>query len=269
MALIRPLVSRKSSAKDDAKLPSLEAFRFQSIMTDIQDDIGADLDRIADICARSRYSLSNQYEIHVAPHGSGASFVHGVPASMMTNSLAHNDGGLPLQATSIDDQPAGTDHRRRAAVRPRSTAYSTLQTIISSSRSSDEDSSKKKPAADIAARVTRGRIPHPSSEGSGSAQGTKTQAGSELQVDLSKRRSSVQPTLAAAIFNHSRAQAHLRPDPSWRRTPGETLAGDPAAPETSHRQLVSMTAAERPSQGEGGGTFRVGEETPAPVRRVF
>lgn len=264
MALMRPLVSRKRSVKDDAKLPPVDAFSFKSIMADIQDDIGDDLDRIADICARSRYSLSNQYEIHVAPHGSGAGFVQGGPASTMTSPPAHNDGGPTLQATSIDDERAGTNHRRRAAVRPRSTAYGTLETIISSSRSSDEDSSQRKSAAEMAAQV-RGRIPHPSLEGNGSAQSTNTQTGSELQGDSSKRPSRVRPTFAAAIFDHSRAQTHPRPDAPARRTLGSTLASSPAVPETSHSQLVSVTAAERLRQEEGGGKSRVKEETPVSV----
>ncbi|KAI1192070.1 hypothetical protein F5B17DRAFT_380732 [Nemania serpens] len=245
VALMRPLISRKTSAKDDAKLPPLEAFSFKSIMTDIQDDIGTDLDRIADICARSRYSLSNQYEIHVAPHGSGAGFVQGGAASMVTALPAHNDGDPTLQATPIEDERAGTNHRRRAAARTRSTAYGTLETIISSSRSSDEDSSKTKSAAGLAAQV-RGRIPHASLDESGSAQSTRAPDSSELQGDSSKKPSGVRRTLAGAIFDHSRAQTHPRPDPPWRRTLGASLAGEPVVPEASHSQLVSTTAAERP-----------------------
>ncbi|KAI1112579.1 hypothetical protein F5Y14DRAFT_421118 [Nemania sp. NC0429] len=183
-ALVRPLVNRKSPAKENAKLPPLEAFSFKNIMTDIQDDIGADLDRIADICARSRYSLSNQYEVHVAPHGSGAGFVQGGPASMMTHSASRNDGGPTLQTTSIDDERAGTDHRQKAAARPRSTANGTLETIISSSDSSGEDSSKRKSAAEIAADV-RGRIPRPSLEESDSTKSSNAQASSKLQNNSS------------------------------------------------------------------------------------
>ncbi|KAK4680240.1 hypothetical protein QC764_211330 [Podospora pseudoanserina] len=70
---------REQRRQEEPKLPPLEAFSFRSFVQDAgqqqQGDISADLDRIAEICARSRYSLSNQYEVHVAPHGSGAGFV--------------------------------------------------------------------------------------------------------------------------------------------------------------------------------------------------
>ncbi|KAK3325363.1 hypothetical protein B0H66DRAFT_529407 [Apodospora peruviana] len=158
--------------QDDAKLPPLEAFSFKSFMADMQaqgdeTDIGADLDRIAEICARSRYSLSNQYEVHVAPHGSGVSFISG-SAGQRRKGHSHSQsggggsgGGPTLQAiNSDDDVESGTrssSHRkRRSTGRRRSVAYGTLETIMSSSRSSEEDKSKKKSAAEIAGEV-RGR----------------------------------------------------------------------------------------------------------------
>ncbi|KAJ2972115.1 hypothetical protein NUW58_g9251 [Xylaria curta] len=176
-------------------------------MAEIEQDIGADLDRIADICARSRYSLSNQYEIHVAPHGSGTSFAQEDLASTSANLSGHDNGGPTLQAISIDDEHTGASHIRRAAVRQRSAAYGTLETIISSSRSSDDDKSKRKSASEIAAQV-RGRVPHPSPEGGRSAHTTKPQASSEHDGGRTKKPSRARSTLAAAILDHSRAQTH-------------------------------------------------------------
>ncbi|KAI1153581.1 hypothetical protein F4825DRAFT_414312 [Nemania diffusa] len=256
VTLIRPLVSQRPSPGDDARLPPLEAFSFKSIMADIEHDIGADLDRIADICARSRYSLSNQYEIHVAPHGSGAGFVQGGPASASTNSPPHDNGGPTLQAISIDDEHTGTSHGRRVTVRRRSAAYGTLETIISSSRSSDEDRSKRKSAAEIAAQV-RGRISHATPEGSGggSPHSTEAQASSELHGQPTKKPSRARPTLAAAILDHSRAQTHPRSDSPPPRSSGTNLVGDPAIPETSHSHLVSRTAPEGLSRKGGDNDF--------------
>ncbi|KAI3323319.1 hypothetical protein HD806DRAFT_108493 [Xylariaceae sp. AK1471] len=243
VTLVRPLVHKKPSPGDDMKLPPIEAFTFKSIMAEIEHDIGADLDRIADICARSRYSLSNQYEIHVAPHGSGDGFVQGGPASTSTTTPRHHDhGGPTLQAISIDDEHASTSHGRRVAVRRKSAAYGTLETIISSSRSSDEDRSKRKSAAEIAAQV-RGRVPHPSPEESGSAHSTEAQASSELHDERTRKTLRARPTLAAAILDHSRAQTHHRPNPPPRGS-GTTLVGEPAVPETSHSHLVSTTIPE-------------------------
>src|SRR5690606_37833726 len=102
-----------------ARLPPVEAFTFKSFMANIEHDptsagdpthsIMSDLDRIAEICARSRYSLSNQYEVHKAPHGSGDSFLTSV--SPPPSSSGGNNGkrdlaavGPTLQAVSSDDE---------------------------------------------------------------------------------------------------------------------------------------------------------------------
>ena len=161
------------------KLPPVEAFSFKSFMADMQaqggdSDIGADLDRIAEICARSRYSLSNQYEVHMAPHGSGASFISGGGVGVNSGPSNKRKGqghGPTLQAINPDDEESvagrsshrGGSSRRKGggggggnAARRRSVAYGTLETIMSSSRSSEEEKTKKKSAAEIAEEV-RGR----------------------------------------------------------------------------------------------------------------
>ncbi|KAI1823133.1 hypothetical protein F4861DRAFT_531747 [Xylaria intraflava] len=249
VSIARPLVRKKSLPRDDMKLPPLEAFTFKSILSEIEQDISADLDRIADICARSRYSLSNQYEIHVAPHGSGNSFIRAGPALVSAGPLRHDHGGPTLQAISIDD--ASTSQEGRATMRRRSTAYGTLETIMSSSRSSEEDGDKTKSAAEIAAQV-RGRIQRLNPDGSGasSAHSTEAQASGELCDKRTKKSSRTRPTLAAAILGHSRAHGRSDPPPPRSRwASGTVLVGDPAVPETSHNHLVSSTTAEGLSCG--------------------
>ena len=157
--------SDETSMPDEAKLPPLEAFTFKGFMADLQTstDIRADLDRIAEICARSRYSLSNEYEAHMAPHGSGASFAAsaGQSRSKGRRKGASSPGGPTLQAVPPDeDESTYRGHRRRrggiGGGKRRSAAYGTLETIMSSSRSSEEDKTTKKSAAEIADEV-RGR----------------------------------------------------------------------------------------------------------------
>ncbi|KAI8622839.1 hypothetical protein F5Y19DRAFT_53046 [Xylariaceae sp. FL1651] len=240
VTLVRPHGHKRPSSGDDMKLPPLEAFTFKSIMAEIGQDVCTDLDRIAEICARSRYSLSNQYEIHVAPHGSGAGFLQDVPTLTATTSPT-------LQAISSDDEHASTwPRRRRGAVRRRSTAYGTLETIMSSSRSSDEDKSKRKSAAEIAAEV-RGRVVQPSQDESGSAHSTEAQASSELYDEHKKKSSGARSTLAAAILDRSRAQTNNNHDPL--RVPSTALVSRPAIPETSHSHLMSTTTPEGPALG--------------------
>ncbi|EFX02663.1 hypothetical protein CMQ_2592 [Grosmannia clavigera kw1407] len=153
---------------DEVKLPPVEAFTYKGFLADLQakTSIRADLDRIAEICAKSKYSLSDQYDAHVAPHGSGAAFISGGsqqppgrPKGRKKSSSS--PGGPTLQAVpSDDDENSARGYRRRrggvGGGRRRSAAYGTLETIMSSSRSSEEDKSKKKSASEIAEEV-RGR----------------------------------------------------------------------------------------------------------------
>ena len=135
--------SNATKKKMDLKLPPVEAFSFKGIMDEIRSDVSEDLERIAEICARSKYSLSNQYEVHMPPQG--------------RNLVAANSGGPTLQAIASDEEQTRPAARSsRAGRRTKSVAYGTLETIMSSSRSSDEDKSRKKPAVVLAEEV-RGR----------------------------------------------------------------------------------------------------------------
>ncbi|KAL8391966.1 hypothetical protein RB595_002253 [Gaeumannomyces hyphopodioides] len=62
------------TAAERPKYPPLEAFTMKGIIQAErfqQSELDVSLDQIAELYARSRYSLSNQYEVHVTPHGSG------------------------------------------------------------------------------------------------------------------------------------------------------------------------------------------------------
>ena len=142
-------LSAMAKGNMELKLPPVEAFSFKGIMEEIRHGVSEDLERIAEICARSKYSLSNQYEVHMPPHGRGEPILHTVGAGA-------NAGGPTLQAIGSDDEGIRHVERRRGGRRTKSAAYGTLETIMSSSRSSDEDKSKKKPAAVLAEEV-RGR----------------------------------------------------------------------------------------------------------------
>ncbi|KAF5870914.1 uncharacterized protein Bfra_009469 [Botrytis fragariae] len=137
--------------KMDIKLPPVEAFSFKGIMDEIKHGVSDDLQRIAEICARSKYSLANQHEFHHPPHGSGDR----IPQIGIVSAA---DLGVPtLQAAEPDEvSPRQLARSSRGSRRGKSAAYGTLETIISSSRSSDEDKSRKKPAAVLEDEV-RGR----------------------------------------------------------------------------------------------------------------
>ncbi|KAK5662800.1 hypothetical protein OQA88_6209 [Cercophora sp. LCS_1] len=223
--------------------------------------ISADLDRIAEICARSRYSLSNQYEVHVAPHGSGQSFV----INSSVSGQRRNHGGPTLQAFSFDDDDsvARSHRKRRSGGRRKSVAYGTLETIMSSSRSSEEDKSKKKPAAEITSEV-RGRASRKNWDSStGSGSGSKSgsigievgghrrsgqQSGSDEQtskVMLARKKSA---SFATAIIDSGRSVG--------KNEAASALISEPALPQTSNTNLGVRTTPGHESDREGSNGSR-------------
>lgn len=279
---------------DEAKLPPLEAFSFKSFMADFQAEdggaggsIGADLDRIAEICARSRYSLSNQYEVHVAPHGSGSAFMSpGVSSSSSAaaggrrrgNNGAHaamGMGGPTLQAINSDDDDnnsngnaGGRSHRkRRSGARRRSVAYGTLETIMSSSRSSEEEKAKKKKSAAEIADEVRGRAMRKGSDPpaaaaplaedskSGSSGGTSGSVAAQPEGPggrgLARKKSA---SFATAVMDSTRLQ-HTTPAVQRKKKKGATTmttttaAAITSSPRGSAATLVSEPALPQTSMG--------------------
>ncbi|KFG81075.1 hypothetical protein MANI_014471 [Metarhizium anisopliae] len=234
-------------AQQDTRLPPVEAFSFKSFMANMPThagtaDINSDLDRIAEICARSRYSLSNQYEVHYAPHGSGVSF--------LASAQSQEPQGPTLQAVSSDDERdmRNTTRRRRQAARRNSRAMGTLETIMSSSRSSDEEGSKKRSASDLANEV-RGRTAR---KGSGQSSPTPTTSSHSERDPSNSQDGEQQPRTPArrrstslALIDSSRLNGTPEATP---RTSATALVSEPALPRASNNQLETRTAAESESQ---------------------
>ncbi|KAH0495208.1 hypothetical protein TgHK011_008773 [Trichoderma gracile] len=250
-------------AEDEARLPPVEAFSFKSFMANLEaqgggiaGDINADLDRIAEICARSRYSLSNQYEVHYTPHGSGTSFF---------NASAQNDTqGPTLQVVSADDEYSvgASARRRRRMARRNSRAVGTLETIISSSRSSDEEQpGRKKTASEIAEEV-RGRAAHKGSghsSASSSSSSTLDERRDTYQEDAAPKKSSTSLALIDASTRHP-GSAIDSP-----RTSATGLVSEPARPQESTSQLEIRTAPGDPREEPPALLVK---ETPLPPKQV-
>ncbi|KAG0646556.1 hypothetical protein D0Z07_7670 [Hyphodiscus hymeniophilus] len=206
----------------ELKMPPIEAFSFKGIMEEIRHGVAEDLERIAEICARSKYSLSNQYEVHMPPHGQGDTVLQmgGGSASV---------GGPTLQAIGSDDEAMRPVERRKGGRRTKSAAYGTLETIMSSSRSSDEDKTKKKPAAVIAEEV-RGRAAK--KEVSLSKKVTQEDA---LEAETNPQRPvkhvrSKSATFASMIIDNAQS---FKQDSAFHVTSPTSLVSEPARPQTS------------------------------------
>lgn len=284
----RPIVVKSRNGKPK-KLPPMDAFSFKSFMAEMDaqggNNIGADLDRIAEICARSRYSLSNQYEVHMAPHGSGASLISptgGLPAPSPGPVSKRRDNGSytlgqsaragpTLQAIVPDENESGARRRRRVpgtgGRRTKSIAYGTLETIMSSSRSSEEDKSSKKPAAELAGEV-RGRFEKRhsnlgfSEHGAGASATTTTNHqnehiasdhGLDMGDDQQKSGETATASVAAAKLARKKSASFATAvmDSHSRSSAGQlqryestsALVSEPALPQTSDSHLGVRTAA--------------------------
>lgn len=272
--------------QEDAKLPPLEAFTFKSFIDNLdqqQDasspvgDINADLDRIAEICARSRYSLSNQYEVHYGPHGTGAAFAtQGGPQGQESH-------GPTLQAVTSDDESnATTERKRRLGVRRNSRAMGTLETIMSSSRSSDDDRSRKKSAAEIAAEV-RGRaastkssssqrVSPAASTTSSSAARQGRRASQDAAATTPSKQQQQRPTVkrtsssSLALIDAGAVNKTTAPQPTTakvseqqslpavHRAPVVSLVGQPALVQPRSSQLQVQTATTSAAAATDGST---------------
>ncbi|KAG5924041.1 hypothetical protein E4U42_004755 [Claviceps africana] len=256
--------TRKRSAsgvRPDIQLPPVEAFRFKSFLANA--DINADLDRIAEICARASYSLSNQYEVHCAPHGPGASF--------LASGHGHNRDpqGPTVQAVAVDDEQLTLSiiKRRRRVGRGNIRAVGTLETIMSSSRSSDEEIANKTsasaPADGVRGRAARktqaSRPSSPKLPSVAARDASDSQDDHSPQQQQQKQQQQQQPppppspgplprrsSTPLALMDNSR-QGGAPWAASRPRASSWALVGEPASPRASGRQLETRTASADPS----------------------
>ena len=238
--------------EEEPKLPPVEAFSFKSFVANMeaQGDLSADLDRIAEICAKSRYSLSNQYEVHYQPHGSGSAFLNG------GNGNQDNQGPTLQVVNPGDDRNMiRTVARRRGPGRRNSRAMGTLETIISSNRSSEEERARKKPALELAEEV-RGRATTKAPASIHSTTTTsshKSKSKSQSETDRApppppppppafERRNSTLALMEAHAHSTSKTTTPNEQEP--RRNSSTGLLSQPALPQASTSQLEIRTAPE-------------------------
>ncbi|PQE28538.1 meiosis-specific topoisomerase spo11 protein [Rutstroemia sp. NJR-2017a WRK4] len=222
-------------AKMDLKLPPVEAFSFKGIMDDIKHTVSDDLERIAEICARSKYSLANQHEFHHPPHGTGDRILQPGGASAV-------DASAPtLQVIAADEDHVRPPARSsRGGRRPKSVAYGTLETIMSSSRSSEEDKSRKKPAA-ILENEVRGRASRKEVEVSTSSSeaAEDTTAPETIPDNPSKHPRPRAATFASMIIDNAQ---HFKQGPKPQIGSPTFLISQPARPQTSAATLNIIPA---------------------------
>lgn len=140
-------IYKMRSSGPPPSLPPVSEFDIQNILEWAKNDdeetgergVKEDLERIAEICARSRLSLANQYERHMPPHGVGHDF--------WKEDIAGGEGRA---------QGSGGVGGGRRARKGRSKAFETLETIYASSssgQSSKDGKGRRKSAKELVEEV--------------------------------------------------------------------------------------------------------------------
>ncbi|MBE7180059.1 MAG: hypothetical protein INR71_02430, partial [Terriglobus roseus] len=106
--------ARRHVAQPDAKLPSVDEFKFNHLLLTVEPDINSAIDAIAEICARSRYSLADEYAAHLPP------FTQTLPPMPRTRGQMHAqrnltqlgkpDGQPPTALTTVPETSSSSEH---------------------------------------------------------------------------------------------------------------------------------------------------------------
>lgn len=122
-------------------LPSVDAFSFDGILRAIEPEINEAIDGIAEIYARSKLSLADEYGAHLPPQGEIST------PRMRYSGLAIRTAGLERTLTTVTEASSsseklagGSKAGSVASGKGKVTAYGSLRSIISRGRSSSHSS---------------------------------------------------------------------------------------------------------------------------------
>lgn len=126
------------------RLPSIEDFSFSAILRAVDPEIREAIDAIAEICARSRLSLADEYDAHLPPQGeitgTGPGWVAGVGALVGRGRISRIGQGWAAAENTLTAVPEASSSSERLAGETRGTpstkkrsqsAYGSLKSVIS------------------------------------------------------------------------------------------------------------------------------------------
>ncbi|PVH94086.1 hypothetical protein DM02DRAFT_618858 [Periconia macrospinosa] len=152
-----------ADARQQPKLPAIESFSFSAILRAVDPEIRDAIDAIAEICARSRYSLADEYDAHLPPQGEIT--VGGVRE--IEASRAGNAGGRTTSSSSSRGRLARIGQGWSAATAER-TLVSVPEASSSSERSVAGEGSRKSSLKKGRSQSAYGSLKSVISGGSGS-----------------------------------------------------------------------------------------------------
>lgn len=131
-------------AKRSQRLPSIEDFSFSAILRAVDPEIKDAIDAIAEICARSRMSLADEYDAHLPPQGeitgTGPAWAAGVGTLVGRGRISRISQGWAAADNTLTAVPEASSSSERLAGETRSTpsskkrsqsAYGSLKSVIS------------------------------------------------------------------------------------------------------------------------------------------
>ncbi|KAF1969783.1 hypothetical protein BU23DRAFT_557401 [Bimuria novae-zelandiae CBS 107.79] len=126
------------------RLPSIEDFSFSAILRAVDPEIRDAIDAIAEICARSRMSLADEYDAHLPPQGeitgAGPGWAAGVGALVGRGRISRIGQGWAAAENTLTAVPEASSSSERLAGETRGTpsskkrsqsAYGSLKSVIS------------------------------------------------------------------------------------------------------------------------------------------
>ncbi|KAL8363016.1 hypothetical protein RB601_009014 [Gaeumannomyces tritici] len=169
------------------KYPPLEAFTMKGIIQAErfqQSELDVSLDQIAELYARSRYSLSNQYEVHVTPHGSGMGFAE--PGGTAAVGVGRRKAGSAASTTGGSYHPGS---HRSGSVR-RYHGHQLIGPTLQATWSEDEADEASVVAASVSTTGVAARSQRKRRGAGAGGQRRKSAAYGTLETIMSSSRSS-------------------------------------------------------------------------------
>lgn len=141
-----PSALSASLARHNEQLPAIEDFSFSAILRAVDPEIRDAIDAIAEICARSRMSLADEYDAHLPPQGeitgAGLGWTASTGALVGRGRLSRISRGWTAADNSLMAVPEASSSSERLAQEGRGTtaegkkrrsqsAYGSLKSVIS------------------------------------------------------------------------------------------------------------------------------------------
>ncbi|CAI6293155.1 unnamed protein product [Periconia digitata] len=243
-----------ADARYQPKLPNVESFSFSAILRAVDPEIRDAIDAIAEICARSRYSLADEYDAHLPPQGeiteggaraiealTGGSGSGRAPSSTSSRGRLARIGqgwstataertlvSVPEASSSSERSYAGSQKSTTAGKRGRSqSAYGSLKSVISGGNGkvilSKPNNTRRKSTGNILTDM----LPVP----------TTIAKLEPLSTITSKHNHTTSPSTPAwSIFNplHQTTQTHTPSSPSTPFQPYRPAITITTSPRASH-----------------------------------